>query len=372
MVPGNFLASILSPYTPLRLPRGLVVRNRFAVAPMTTWSSLPDGNISPDELPYLERRARGGFGMVITAACCVHPSGWAFDGQWQCSSDEFLPSLKKVADAIHAGGSTAVLQIHHGGRQCPPALCGGTPISASAVPSTREGAPVPREMTEAEIREIIAAFAAAALRAKQTGYDGVEIHGANTYLIQQFVSPHSNRRKDVWGQNPFKFALELTDAVLEAVGDDFPVGYRFSPEEPETPGIRISLTEGLVSRLCERPLSYLSLSLREYAQRSLHNEFERPTLSRLAGLVDGRIPFMGVGAVKTEEDALNAMVLGADLVAVGKVAISDPEWPRGLAEGRPPVTRVPRKNMAERVTLPAVLAAKIDANNGWFDVDEEA
>ncbi|CAN5437793.1 NADH-dependent flavin oxidoreductase [soil metagenome] len=340
---------------------------KTVLAPMTTYSSHLDGVISDDEIPYLRRRAKGGFDVAMTAACCVHPSGWAFHGQWQCSDDRFLPSLRRVADAIHEGGSQAVLQIHHGGRQCPPELCGGQPVSASAIPSERPNAAVPRALADAEIREIIDAFAAAAVRAQKAGYEGVEIHGANTYLIQQFVSPHSNRRDDEWA-DPLAFPLAVTRAVRAAV-PNIEVGYRFSPEEPETPGIRIDLTERLVDALLEERLDWLHISLRDYRQGSLHGDFEGPTLDRLAQRVAGRTRFIGVGGVKSWDDAEAVVKAGATEVAVGHCAISEPEWVDKAMAGEPIRTTLPREGMGEDRTIPKGLVEKILATPGWFEVE---
>ena len=103
----------VSLWDPLALRGGLELANRFVVAPMTTYASRPDAHLADDEVPYLHRRAKGGFGAVMTAACCVHPRGKAFHGQWACWSDEFLPSLRRAAEAIWEGGAKAILQIHH-------------------------------------------------------------------------------------------------------------------------------------------------------------------------------------------------------------------------------------------------------------------
>jgi 2,4-dienoyl-CoA reductase-like NADH-dependent reductase (Old Yellow Enzyme family) len=341
------------------------------LAPMTTYSSDERGLVRDDELAYLRRRSEDGFGAVVTAACYVHPGGHAFDGQWGCDGDDKLPSLRAAAEAIRAGGAAGILQIHHGGRQCPSRLCGGQPVSASDVPSDRPNAERPRPLTPAEIEASIRSFADAAVRAQAAGFDGVEIHGANTYLLQQFVSPHSNRRDDEWGQDRLRFPLRVADAVLEAVGPGFVVGYRFSPEELETPGIRWPDTERLVDALLERPLSWLHVSLREYGQGSLHSDFEEPVIARLARQIEGRMPLVGVGAVLTREDAEAALALGADMVAVGRAAVSDPEWVTKARRGEAPRTAVPARDAATRCVIPRGLARKIYATPGWFEVEEE-
>jgi 2,4-dienoyl-CoA reductase-like NADH-dependent reductase (Old Yellow Enzyme family) len=360
------MSELLQPFEQgtLRLP------NRLALAPMTTYSSQPNGEISLDELPYLQRRAEGGIGMIITAACYVHESGHAFRGQWGCHSDDMLASLRSVADAIRAGGGKSYLQIHHGGRQCPPDLTGGECISASAVPYPREGAATPREMTLGEIERTMDDFAAAALRAKQAGYDGVEIHGANTYLLQQFVSPQSNHRTDAYSPDSFRFCTELTKRVLDAVGPDFPVGYRFSPEETDEPGIRLDRTAALLEELIPLGLAFFHISLRHYAQPSLHDEQSEPVLQTIANQIKGRVPLIGVGGVRSLEDALACMKLGADLVAVGRVAVSEPDFGKKLASGETIRTKLPKEDFAESHSVPRGLTDKIFAVPGWFELED--
>ena len=336
---------------------------------MTTYSSQDDGIIADDEIPYLARRAAGGFGSIMTAACYIHPSGKAFSGQWGCDADDKLESLTRVADAIHANGAKAILQIHHGGRQCPHELAGGECLSASAVASTREDAPTPREMTEKEIERTLNDFADAALRAKKTGYDAVEIHGANTYLVQQFVSPHSNRRTDRWNADDLLFPRELVARVLDTVGS-FPVGYRFSPEEPETPGIRLDRTFRLIDLLCQFPLSFLHLSLRNYDQISLHNDGTEPILRQVSDRVAGRLPLIGVGSVKTADDVKKALALGCQALAIARGAIYDPDWVNHYAHDEPIRTQLKKEVFAEEVVLPKGLANRVLNVPGWFDFED--
>jgi 2,4-dienoyl-CoA reductase-like NADH-dependent reductase (Old Yellow Enzyme family) len=336
---------------------------------MTTYSSNPDGTVSEAELAYLRRRAAGGFGLVVTAASYVHPTGKAFDGQWGCHDDSMLPSLAAAAGVVHGGGALACLQIHHGGRACPSRLCGGGPWSASAIAAEREGAETPEAMTEGQIAETVQAFAEATRRARSAGFDAVEIHGANTYLLQQFVSPHSNRREDAWGTDRLLFASQVVDAVLDAA-DGMAVGYRFSPEEPHSPGIRWPDTAALIEMLAESPLDYLHLSTWDFRQGSLHGSFDGSTLGHVARAVGGRKPLVGVGKVLSHEDAEECRAAGADLVALGRAALLEPEWPALARAGGPYRTRLPRTGAAESLTWPSGIAERAYAGS-WFELEQE-
>lgn len=347
----------------------MTAANRLVVAPMTTYSSQPDGVIAEDEIPYLKRRAQGGFGLVMTAACCVHPSGHAFDGQWHCSDDKFLPSLKRVADAIREGGSLSCLQIHHGGRMCPGRLCGGRAVSASAIAADRPNAETPRALKPDEIEEIIAAFGSAARRAREAGYDAVEIHGANTYLLQQFVSPHSNRRTDEWGRDRLLFPRRVIEAVAAEAGG-LPIFYRFSPEEAEKPGIRWEHSAELIDMLCGSAVDVIHASLWDFRMKGLNDDWAEPTLVRIARQVDGRRPLVGVGGIWTLEDALECESMGADMVALGRAALIEPDWPK-VAPRRLPIRRkIPASGAGERFVWPAGLEEKAYSVARWFEIEE--
>ena len=353
---------------PLSLGK-LRLKNGLIVAPMTTYCSQDNGVIADDELPYLARRAQGGFGAVMTAACYAHPSGKAFRGQWGCDHDNKLDSLRSVAQAIQSHGAKAILQIHHGGRQCPHEMAGGECISASAIPASRENAPIPREMTGDEIERTIEDFASAAVRAEQAGFDGVEIHGANTYLVQQFVSPHSNRRTDKWNADDFLFPKELVTRVINAVSNDFAVGYRFSPEEPEDPGIRLDRTKRLVDELCKFSLDFLHISLRSYDQLSIHHEGTDSILNQVSRHIDGRIKLVGVGSIRQTEDVQKAITEGADALCIGRGAIYDPDWVNHYTSQQPIKIKLNRETFESDVVLPSGMAKRIRETDGWFEFE---
>ncbi len=375
-------------FEPLQLHCGLPLSNRITIAPMTTWSSHKDGTIHPDELAYLHRRSKGP-SLFMTAACYVQPEGQAFDGQWGCHDEVMLPSLRAAADAIHAEGARAVLQIHHGGRMCPASLLdGNAPLSASAVPADRPGADIPRTMLEDEIFDCIDAFADATSRAIAAGYDGVEIHGANTYLLQQFFSPHSNRRGDDWGgtlEKRMRFPLAVAEAVLEAANAanrPFAVGYRLSPEEIEQPGITLEDTMFLVDALtalrsgnCK--LDWLHISVRDYKAGSMRNPqvTERPTRAiaeHLAQLPTSERPaLIGVGMMYTPEDALLAIEDGCDAIALGRIALMEPEWTEKVRGNHAEDIRqtLPAQGGEVELTLPGPLYRALVNRKGWLPVE---
>ncbi|MHC5372785.1 NADH-dependent flavin oxidoreductase [Enterococcus sp. LJL120] len=338
---------------PVTLKNGVTLRNPLMMAPMTTQMSFFNGVITQDEITYYQNRSQA-IGAVITGAANVQVVGQGWAGELGVYDDKFIPNLTKLATAIKAGGAKAILQIFHGGRMSPKNILNGAePVSASAVAAERPGAPTPRALTGEEVLQVMADFKAATKRAVAAGFDGVEIHGANTYLIQQFFSPHSNRREDEWGGSlvrRFHFIDILVDEILAAGKEkstDFIVGYRFSPEEYETPGIRMEDTLYLVDQLAEKNLDYLHVSLNEYQRVSVQKEFqEKSIVDYLQGKIAGRVPLVAVGGIEEAAD-VEALLNHADLAAVGQALIIDPDWGEKVLNQQP-VHRVSDLDSASR------------------------
>lgn len=354
---------------------GVSLKNRLVMAPMTNFSSNEDGTVSDAEVNYYARRSHG-VGMVITACTYVTANGKGFSGEFAGDRDDMIPSLKRLADAIKGQGAKAILQIFHGGRECPPELVpNGDIVSASAVPSERAGSKTPRKLSEEEIQTIIKAFGDTTRRAIETGYDGVEIHGANGYLIQQFFSPHSNRREDKWGgtvEKRMSFPLAIVDEVKKAASEHtkqpFIVGYRFSPEEPETPGITMADTLTLIDALADKNLDYLHVSQTDF--RAVPRRGVEDTRTRLEIIqerVGSRIPVIGVGSIYQAEEALEAFKTGVPLLALGRELIIDPDWVEKIENGRESeiVTKID-KSAQERLVVPDPLWQAIVNSPGWF------
>ena len=233
----------------LKLKSGVLLKNRVFVSPMTIQSAFYDGGVTEDMIEYYGHRS-GDAGAVVVESAFVEVNGKGFPGALGIDKDDKILGLSKLAKAIKDKGSRAFIQLYHAGRMAWPEYNGGAePIAPSPVPALRPNAPIPREMTEDQIENMINLFADGARRAIKAGFDGVEIHGANTFLVQQFFSPHSNRREDKWGgnrDNRARFAIEVLKAIKNVIKEerkeDFVIGYRFSPEELEVPGIRFEDT----------------------------------------------------------------------------------------------------------------------------------
>ncbi|MNC29005.1 NADH oxidase [compost metagenome] len=308
-------------------------------------------------------------------------SGKGFPGEFGADSDELIPSLRELAAAIKGEGAKAVLQIFHGGRQCPPDLLpDGQTVSASSVPSALPGGgqgPVPRTLTDEEIQVIIADFGAAARRAIEAGFDGVEIHGANGYLVQQFFSPHSNIREDRWGGSlekrltfPLAVLREVKRVVSEYASSPFLVGYRFSPEEPETPGITMAETFALIDALKGEGLDYLHASLMElWSLPRRGTEDGRPRIEQIVDRAGGTVPVIGVGSLYTAEDALKSLDTGIDLVALGRPLLIEPDWVQKVAEGRAGEIKTELDLAAQgELVIPDPLWGAITNAPGWLPV----
>lgn len=327
-------------FEPFTFASGATIENRIVMAPMTTQSSFVNGMVTSDELAYFKRRAKG-LGAVITSCAQVREDG-RFAGSLSAASDNRIESLSKLAESIQSTGSKAILQIFHVGRMGDRAsLKGVQPVSASAVPALRKGAEEPRELPDSEVRELVEAFGEATRRAIQAGFDGVELHGANTYLIQQFFSPHSNRRTDHWGgtlEKRMNFPLEVIAAAKKAIQiyaeKPFIFGYRISPEELEEPGITLQDTLAFLDKLKDTGLDYIHISTGSAFQSSMRDKNDKtPVLQLIHEKIGDSIPLIGVGSVKTPEDATAVLDIGIPIVALGRELIVEPDWTEKVMSG---------------------------------------
>ena len=213
---------------------GLALKNRLVMPPMATSKAAQGGAVTGDLCAYYAERAAGGcIGLIVTEHCFISPEGRAHAGQLSIASDADVPGLRRLTDTIHAHGSKAMAQISHAGGAAQPGYPGLRALSPSGVRLPRDSGegPAPDAMAEADIEKVIRDFAAAARRAKAAGYDGVELHSAHGYLLNQFFSPLTNRRADRYAggtlEGRTRLHCEILRAVRAAVGAEYPVAVRF-------------------------------------------------------------------------------------------------------------------------------------------------
>jgi len=336
----NLLALLLSP---IKI-KSLELANRVVMPPMGTNLGNPDGTVSEANLAYIKRRARGGAGLIITEITSVHPSGSATANELGAYEDRFIPGLKKIADAVHAAGSKVALQLHHAGRESLYLLQEGKAIAPSAIRSLVFGL-TPREITLEEIQEIIAAFGAAALRAKEAGFDAIEVHGAHGYLLTQFLSALSNKRVDEYGGsliNRSRFIIEVLQEVRRKVGEDFPISLRLSVEECIKDGYTFEDIRPILPNLVKAGADILHASLGTHgspggitsAPFEYQPGFNVWRAKKLKEAVD--IPVIAVGRFTDPFLANEVIARGeADLVAFGRQYLADPDFLIKAREGRP-------------------------------------
>ncbi|MEZ4380470.1 MAG: NADH:flavin oxidoreductase [Nannocystaceae bacterium] len=320
--------------TPLALRCGATLRNRVALAPLTNQQSHDDGSLSDDERAWLVRRAAGGFGLVETCASHVNPTAKGFDGQLGIYDDRLLPGLRRLAGEIADEGGLGLVQLYHGGVRSPSRLTGVQPLSASAFDEDRPGFERPRPATDAELRAIIDDFAAAARRAEAAGFAGVEVHGAHGYLFSQFLSRAMNTRDDAWGgdlEGRVRLLREATRAVRQATRAGFIVGVRLSPEDfGFARGLDLDESLQVAAWLAEDGVDFVHLSLWDVRKPTQKYPTEHP-LPLFRERLPADVKIVVAGKVWTADEAELVLEAGADVVALGRAAILNPDWPKQVA-----------------------------------------
>lgn len=302
------------------------------LSPLTNQQSHPDGTLSDDEHRWLTMRALGGFGLTMTCAASVQDVGRGFAGQLGCHSDLHLPGLTRLACDIKMAGSVAIVQLHHAGNRSPKDLIGTTPVCPSDDPET--GA---RALSTAEVEQVIEDFVAAAVRCEQAGFDGVELHGAHGYLLCQFLSAELNRRTDRFGgslENRVRPLVDIVRGIRSACSSDFHVGVRLSPERF---GMRLDEIVTVFRWLVESgDVDMIDMSLWDYAKSPADDSGDGSDVLRLvdvfAGLERGRTRLAVAGKIYSAADVNEVLCSGVDIVAVGRAAITNHDFPRRMRE----------------------------------------
>lgn len=368
-------------FSPFMLTEKIKLRNRIVMAPMTTWSANPDGTISEQELEFYKRRSQN-VGLVITGCTYVTPSGIGFTHEFAAYDDRFINSLEKLAAAAKSGGAPAILQIFHAGNKAIPELVPNNDVISASASNVKSGdfmkrVVQSREMTENEIQETIRAFGDVTKRAIKAGFDGVELHGAHGFLLQNFFSPLFNQRNDRWGGDlegrmrfPLAVLQEVKNVVYEYATKPFAIGYRISPEESVTGGLRLEDTYKLLDRLISSGISYIHTSL-----VSINDSYpvESPngprTIELILNHIAGRVPVIAAGKIRTPSQAQEAISAGLPLVAIGKGLVINPEWVTLAESGRDhEIQTTLNPQLVPELTIPDKLWDQIQASKGtgWF------
>ena len=297
------------------------VPSHLTIAPLTIMGSNPDGTISDEERNYLSQRAKN-IGLYILGATAVNQEGIAFPNQPRAFSDKDLPSLEKRAQIIKAQGALAINQIYHGGVLAD-IKYSGTNVVAVSAEIYNEGLSKKdikmgnekKQLNNDDILKIINDFAYATELSIKAGFDGIEIHGANNYLLQQFYSGYYNKRTDEWGgsiEKRMRFPLEVVDACCKIRDKykkpEFIIGYRLSPEEPFENGITMTETLALVRALVKKPIQYIHVSQKNFFQKTRRGEgigVER--LKVIHQETKGKVALIGVGGLYSYNDFNKAL-----------------------------------------------------------------
>ncbi|MDM5327148.1 FAD-dependent oxidoreductase [Neobacillus sp. CF12] len=323
----------------------LVLKNRVIMPAMGTNLGGPNGEVTDHQIAYYEERAKGGTGLIIVEYTSIdYDYGRSTFNQLRIDEDRFIPGIHRLAVAVQKYGAKLFVQLQHSGRETSTHILGGgrqivapSPVTCAAIGEE------PRELTNAEVRETINKFVMGALRCKRAGADGVELHGAHGYLINQFLSPNTNLRNDEYGgsfENRMRFVEEIVVGIKEKCGHDFPVSIRLSVDEFEEGGTTIELSEKISISLEKIGVDAIHASCGNYNSMDKMVEsmmFEQGWRVYLAEamkkVVD--IPVITVGVIREPEFAEKVLAEGkADFIAMGRSHLADPEWAKKALESR--------------------------------------
>lgn len=352
-------------FTPLTLA-GQTVKNRIAMAPLTRQMAEEDGTPTDEMTAYYARRARGGFGMIITEGTYEEDKLGcrAYLSQPGVANRKHVKAWKNVSKAIHAHGSTAILQLMHGGRVSDPrVLDGKPPVSASATQSggwtlytdtdyerdirnikSKKWPKVTfsksRALTGKELHKVADGFADGAARAVQAGFDGVEIHGANGYLLWQFINPKTNFREDKFGgsaENNVRFARLVCEKVRKAIGKDKIITLRVSQDGVDDfvgawpGGVEYARDVGIALRGAEIDAIHWS----SFGWRDNRDPMSDVPMSKVIRDASGIAMITNGGIADGAEAEACLTSGGGDMVAIGRQSFTHPDWPYIVASGLP-------------------------------------
>ncbi len=323
--------------------RGLELKNRLISAPCERNYANVDGSVTQRYIDYVVERAKGGVGLIIVESMYIDPIGRGHIRQLGIYADKLIPGLRRLTDAVHANGAKVASEPMSCGRETSSYITGFQPVAPSNVPcKVLAGGEAPRELTVDEIRGLIDSFGEAARRSMEAGFDLIEIHGAHGYIINQFLSPFSNRRTDEYGgsfEKRMRFPLEVVARVRKVVGENVPLAYRMSGEEKIEGGLTIDDMVEFSQELEKAGIDLIDVSAGIYESVVW---IVQPMAFPRGCLVDlGRrikqtvsIPVSIVGRINHPQLAEEILATGkADFISVGRALHADPYWPLKAQEG---------------------------------------
>jgi len=322
---SNFLDS------PVYFQCGSVMKNRFMLAPLTNQQSFENGQLSEDEFHWLTMRAKGQFGLVMTCASHVQEIGKGFSGQLGIFNDKHIKGHQKLSSGIRSYGSLAVIQLHHAGMRSPADLIGQAPVCPSD--NEKTGA---RGLSLQEVIKLRDDFILAAIRAKKSGYDGVEVHGAHGYILTQFISKEINKRNDQYGgslDNRTRLLFEIIDGIRSACGKEFLMGVRLSPEKF---GMELNEIKTLCKQLVDRnKIDFLDISLWDSFKLPEDSHFQNCTLlEHFTSLDLKQVKLTVAGKIKNGNEVRKIIENGVDFVTIGRSAILHHDFPVRVIDNR--------------------------------------
>ncbi len=324
-------------FSPLQFA-GIAMRNRLAMCPMGTGLPDEEGFVTDETVAYYARRAAGGVGLISLEASLIAPESFVVGPELRLHDEVFVPGLRRLADAVHAHDVPVGIQMWHPGRQ----TLKGAPVAPSAIPLSPR-TPIPHALTRDEIDRLISLYAAAAVNCREAGFDFVEVHGAHCYLPCEFLSPLSNQRDDEYGgslENRARFMLDIVSAVRSAAGEDFPLLFRISGDECAEGGFDINDAVIVARWLEQAGVAAISVSAGNWyalhmtiPPMSMEHGCLLPLAAQIKQAVE--VPVIAAGRLDDPVVAERAIAEGqADIVAIGRGLIADPDWPVKVRDGR--------------------------------------
>lgn len=324
----------------------LTLKNRIVRSATYEKRADDDGFVTGALIEFYEDIARGGSGLIISGNVLVHTSGRSVPQQLSLHNDFYIAKMRCLTDAVHSYGGIIVVQLVHGGRQSFPELLGGErPLAPSEVydPATRI---TPRSMDDREIWEVIESFGDAARRAVYSGFDGVQLHGAHGYLINEFLSPHTNKRDDYWGgdeERRFHFVEEVYRALRREVGEDYPVMIKMNADDCIEGGLAPAESMRIAKRLEDMGVCSFEVSggMYESGKKTVRPDILKPEQEAYfrpaAALFKKHLhaPVMLVGGLRSMSVMEDVLARGdADLISMSRPLLREPDLPHKMEGGK--------------------------------------